>query len=513
MRFPFYRIAAYVLGVVGLALLPPFASSIWYAEGVRTVCAFAVPASACLALAALCRLKHNADSIPIKTSWAFCIVGGVWIAVCLLGALPLWASGTFGSVTDAVFESISGFTTTGASVSAGVEDLPRSINLWRCETHWLGGMGVIALAVALVPLLGIGGFRLIKAETSGPEKGRITPRIASTAKALWLIYLTLTAAQALLLRLAGIGWFDSVCHAFSTLGTGGFSTRNASLGAFGNPAAEWICILFMLLASVNFALHYRLMTGKVGEVFKDTELRTFIGIVVFFVLAVTMVERTDLGGFSTSLRHSAFQVASIVSTTGFMTADYACWRPAAQMFLFLLFFIGGCSGSTAGGIKVIRWAVLGKQLRNELRRITHPREVTTIRISGYSGREEIVPLVAAFVSLYALLVFATSVAGAFAGLGLVEAVSCALSMVGNIGPAFGSFGPTANYGAIPDALKWWYSFAMIAGRLEIFTMLILFGRIIALFASTGHSLMGARLAFAADLKEFILATPAQEHRK
>ena len=204
--------------------------------------------------------------------------------------------------------------------------------------------------------------------------------------------------------------------------------------------------------------------------------------------AVAMVEKADMEGFSTSLRHSAFQVASIVSTTGFMTSDYACWQPAAQMFLFLLFFVGGCSGSTAGGIKVIRWAVLGKQLRNELRRITHPREVTTIRINGYSGRDEIVPLVAAFVTLYALLVFATAVAGAFAGLGLVEAVSCALSMVGNIGPAFGSFGPTANYGAIPCALKWWYSFAMIAGRLEIFTMLILFGRIVALLARPSKAL-------------------------
>ena len=210
MRFPLYRIVAHVLGIVGLALLPPVASSLWYAESASTVCAFAVPAGACLTLAALCLLRRNVDAIPIKTSWAFCIVGGVWIGVCLLGAIPLWASGAFGGVTDAVFESISGFTTTGASVAANVEGLPRSVNLWRCETHWLGGMGVIALAVALVPLLGIGGFRLIKAETSGPEKGRITPRIASTAKSLWMIYLSFTVVQTLLLRFTGIGWFDSV---------------------------------------------------------------------------------------------------------------------------------------------------------------------------------------------------------------------------------------------------------------------------------------------------------------
>lgn len=480
MRFPLFRIVAHVLGIVGLALLPPVLSSLRYSEGLRTVGSFAATSLACVLLAALCRLKRNTDSIPIKTSWSFFIVGGVWIGVCLVGAIPLWASGAFPSLTDAVFESISGFTTTGASVCPAVEDLPHSVNLWRCETHWLGGMGVIALAVALVPLLGIGGFRLIKAETSGPEKGRITPRIASTAKALWLIYITLTVSQAVLLRVAGLGWFDSVCHAFSTLGTGGFSTMNASVGAFGNPAVEWICTVFMLLASVNFALYYRLFSGKAGEVLKDTELRTFVALVVLAALSVTLAASADLGGFSSALRTSAFQVASIVSTTGFMTSDYSVWRPAAQMFLFLLFMVGGCSGSTAGGVKVIRWAVLGKQLRNEFRRITHPREVTTIRINGCSGRDEIVPVVAAFVTLYAFLVLATSVAGAFAGLGLLEAISCALSMVGNIGPAFGAFGPTANYGAIPSALKWWYSFAMIAGRLEIFTMLILAGRLLSL---------------------------------
>lgn len=482
MRFPFFRIIAYVLGIVGLALLPPAAFSLWHAEGARASGAFAVPAVACLALAALCRRQRVADPAPLKTAWAFCVVAGVWGGVCLLGAVPLWCSGKFGSFANAAFESISGFTTTGASVLPHVEDLPRSVNLWRCETHWLGGMGVIALAVALVPLLGVGGFRLIKAETSGPEKGRVTPRIASTAKTLWLIYVVLTAAQAGLLRLAGLDWFDAVCHAFSTLGTGGFSTRDASVGAFANPAAEWVCVVFMLLASVNFALYYRLFTGKAGEALRDTELRAFAGIVVFFVAAVAWVETADLGGFSPALRQAAFQVASIISTTGFMTADYAEWRPAAQMLLFILFLVGGCSGSTAGGIKVIRWAVLGKQLRNELRRVTHPREVTTLWINGCPGRDGIVPLVAAFVALYALLVLATAVAGALAGLGLVEALSCALSMVGNVGPAFGAFGPTANYGALPDALKWWYAFAMIAGRLEIFTLLILFGRLVALLA-------------------------------
>ena len=481
MSLPMVRVLSYVLAMTGFALLPPLGVALAYGER-ACVLPFAGPMAASWFAALLCWLARRRGSHGIEARNAFLVVGGAWVSIGLFGAVPLWMTGAFPSVADAVFESISGFTTTGASVVPDVESLPRCVNLWRCETHWLGGMGVIALAVALVPLLGIGGFRLIKAETSGPEKGRITPRIASTAKALWAIYVALTVLQAALLRLSGIGWFDSVCHAFSTMGTGGFSTRNASVGAFGNPAAEWICTVFMILASVNFALYYRLFTGRAVEVVKDTEFKTFVFIVAFFGLAVALAERPDFSAFSASLRHSAFQVASIVSTTGFMTADYASWRPAAQMLLFMLFFIGGCSGSTAGGIKVIRWAVLGKQLRNELRRITHPLEVTTIRINGCSGRDDIVPLVAAFVSMYAVLVFATALAGALAGLGLVESVSCALSMVGNIGPAFGAFGPTANYGAIPDALKWWYSFAMIAGRLEIFTMLILVGRIASLVA-------------------------------
>lgn len=476
MTFPIIRVLAFVLGVAGVALLPPLAASVWYGEGWRCIAAWLCPATAALALAgALWRWRLVDGSGQLEARSAFTVVGGVWVAICIFGALPLVLSGAFASFTDAVFESVSGFTTTGASVAADVEVLPRSVNLWRCQTHWLGGMGVIALAVALVPLLGVGGFRLINAETTGPDKGRVTPRIADTAKALWTIYAFMTAAQALMLRLAGLGWFDAVCHAFSTLGTGGFSTRNASVAAFANPAADWICTVFMLLASVNFALYYRLFTRRFDEVLKDSELRAFCAIVAVAIAGVTFVETADYGSFGESLRFSSFQVASLISTTGFMTADYAAWRSAAQILLFALFFIGGCSGSTAGGVKVIRWTVLAKQLRNEFRRVLHPREVVTLRINGVPGRDGFVPAVAAFVFLYLLLVLAASFAGTLAGLGLVEAVSAALSMVGNIGPAFGSLGPTRNLAGLPDALKWFYSFAMLAGRLEIYTILILFG--------------------------------------
>lgn len=476
------RIIAFILGMVGLALVPPFATALACGES-AAAWAFAIPLAASLPLVAAVRLRRRRD--PERTldpASAFLAVGCAWLAIGLFGAVPLCLSGAFPGVTDAVFESVSGFTTTGASVLPDVESLPRSINLWRCETHWLGGMGVITLAVALVPLLGVGGFRLVKAETTGPEKGKVTARIMDTAKALWLIYFGFTVLETVLLMFAGLGFFDAVCHAFSTLGTGGFSTRNASIGAFGNAAVEWICTIFMLVASVNFALYFRLFTGRVRDLFVDSELRAFLALVLAMVLAVTVLEIPDYGSFFRSLRYSAFQVASVVSTTGFMSADYAAWRPAAQIGLAVLFMIGGCSGSTAGGVKVVRWTILAKQLRNDFRRILRPHEIVTIRLNGMSGREDFVPLVASFVLVYALLVVLTAFAGALAGLGLTEAFSAALSMVGNVGPAFGALGPTANYGSLPAALKWFYSFAMIAGRLEVYTILVLLFRFVTLFA-------------------------------
>ncbi len=475
MTFSLLKIFSYVLALAGLALALPLGVALHYGES-RAAWAFAGPAAgSVLAAAAMAFAGRRRAAPPLDVRAAFTAVGGAWVALGLFGALPFWLSGTMPHATDAVFESVSGFTTTGASILADVESVPRSVNVWRCEMHWLGGMGVIALVVALVPLLGIGGFRLIQAETTGPEKGKLTARVTNTAKALWFIYFGFTAMQTVLLHVSGLGWFDALCHAFSTLGTGGFSTRNASVGAFGNAAAEWVCTVFMLVAAVNFALYYRLITGRVAEVWRDTELRVFLVIVASAVAAVTAAVAADYASFSDALRHAAFQVASIVSTTGFMTADYVAWGPAAQIVLLTLFWVGGCSGSTAGGVKVIRWTVLFKQLANEFRRQLHPRGVFTVRINGQPGRETLVPFVASFVFAYLLLAAATAVAGAFAGLGPLEAVTASLSMVGNIGPAFGEFGPTANCAALPAPLKWWYCFAMLAGRLEIYTMFILVG--------------------------------------
>ena len=476
MAFSFLRILIYVLGLVGTSLLLPLGVALWKGES-AVVPAFLVPMLTGWGVAFAFWLLARRRPRVFDVQHAFGTVGGIWIAICLFGALPLYFSGCFPTFTDAVFESVSGFTTTGASVLSNVEGLPVSVNLWRCETHWLGGLGVIALAVALIPLLGIGGFRLIKAETTGPDKAKLTSLIANTAKTLWFIYMALTAVQALLLWNVGMGAVDALAHAFSTMGTGGFSTRNASVGGFGLPAAEWICTVFMLLAAVNFTLYYRVLTGRFGEVARDSELRTFAGIVLGAIAFATVVQCRSWNGVGTTLRAAAFQVASVVSTTGFMTDDYTAWRPAAQAAIFLLFFVGGCSGSTAGGVKVVRWTILGKQLRNEIHRIVHPHEVFTLSLNGCPGRGAFVPVVASFVFVYMLLVLVTTFAGALAGLDVFTAFTAALSMVGNVGPAFGQLGPTANYGALAAPLKWLYTFAMLAGRLEIYTLLILVGRV------------------------------------
>ena len=476
MLLSILRILTYILGIAGTSLVLPLAVAIADSDR-QMVPVFLVPLLAGWAAAALFWFAARRRPKVFDVTSAFGVVGLTWIAICLFGAVPLHFSGAFASFTDAVFESVSGFTTTGASVLKDVETLPRSVNLWRCETHWLGGMGVIALAVALIPLLGIGGFRLIKAETTGPDKEKLTSFIANTAKSLWLIYVALTVVQTALLHIAGMGWLDSLAHAFSTMGTGGFSTRNASIGAFGLPAAEWICTLFMLLASVNFALYYRLFTGRLREVAGDSELRAFALVVTVAIVAATLFEADADAALSKTVRAVAFQISSIISTTGFMTADYTQWRPPAQVVIFVLFFLGGCSGSTAGGIKIIRWTLLAKEIGNEMRRIIHPHQVFTLRLNGRPGHESFIPVVASFISIYFILVLATTLAGAIAGLDLFTALTAAASMTGNVGPAFGQLGPTANYGLLPTSLKWWYCFAMLAGRLEIYTLLIMFGRV------------------------------------
>lgn len=434
--------------------------------------AFLIPMAVSIVFFLVINIFFRKIKYQMSVRQTFLIVALSWIAASVMASIPMYFCGAFGSYANSFFESVSGFTTTGATILSDVDSVPRSINMLRCLTHWLGGMGIVTLTVALLPLLGVGGFQLIKAETTGPEKGKVTARITTTAKILWLIYSAFTIIETVLLKIAGMNFADALAHSFATLGTGGFSVKSASIGAYNSVAIDIIITVFMFLAGINFSLYYYMIQRNFREVKNNSELKVYIGIVVFFVLMVTISLLKTYGTFGKSLRYASFQVMSLLSTTGFATADYVIWPTTTQFWLFILFFIGGCSGSTAGGVKVIRWIILSKQLNNETKQMIHPHGVFSVRLNNKVGRKDIVFNVSAFIVLYLILVAVTTFVGCIGKLDLYTAFTGALSMVGNVGPAFGALGPSANYGFLPSFVKYWYCFAMLAGRLELYTMLI-----------------------------------------
>ncbi len=473
MTFTVIRIASVVIGIIGATYSIPIAVALFCGE-TEVIQSFLVPMLASVVIAFVCVFLGRGKKTRLSTRGAFSVVAVSWLSACFFGSIPLYASGAIPNFTNAVFESVSGFTTTGGTILSDAECLPRSINLWRCQMHWLGGMGIVALTVALLPLLGVGGFQMIKAETTGPEKGKLTPKITNTAKLLWFMYFGFTVVQTVLLMIAGMDFVDALSHSFSTLGTGGFSSKNASIGAYQSASIDIICTVFMFFAGVNFSLYYYILTGKVQDALRDSELRVYVGIVVLESLAIAFFESSTYGGFFSSLRYSSFQVLSVMSTTGYATADYTLWSPASQMLIFFLFFSGGCSGSTAGGVKVIRWTILAKQFHNEVQRMIHPHGVFTVRLNQKAGRKDVVFNVAAFIFIYIMMVLITTFITTLFGIDLFTSFTGALSMMGNVGPAFNKLGPSCNYGFLPDAVKWLYSFVMLAGRLEIYTMIIYF---------------------------------------
>jgi trk system potassium uptake protein TrkH len=341
-------------------------------------------------------------------------------------------------------------------------------------SHWAGGMGIILLTVALMPLLGVGGFQLVKAEAPGPEKDKITPRITNTAKVLWLFYCAFTAALAVLYKLGGMEWFDAVCHSFAIMATGGVSTKNAGFAFYNSVFIDWVTVIFMLLAALNFNMYYRLVKKKFSDLAHNTESRVYILIFIVAALVISVSLIPQYGSFTDALRFGSFQAASILTTTGNARADYTVWPSLAQAVLLCLMFIGGCSGSTAGGIKVIRHTVLFKQAWNELRRIIYPQGVFSIRLNQKVGRKDVVYGVAGFVFIYFLIVAVTALVTAASGFDIYSSFSAALSITGNIGIGFGAAGPFKNFSAFPSYLKLLYSLVMIAGRLELWTVLVLF---------------------------------------
>lgn len=397
-----------------------------------------------------------------------------WIILGLTGAVPFLLSGAIPSIPSAIFETISGYTTTGASILNDIESLPAGLMLWRSMTQWIGGMGIIVLTIALLPLFGVGGVELFMAEAPGPSSGKIHPKITDTAKRLWIIYVLLTACEAVLLKLAGMSWLDAVNHSFTTMSTGGFSTKNASIAAFNSPQIEYIITAFMLVGGINFSMLYFIVKGVFHKIISNEEFKTYLGIVLVFTLAITatLIGTTERG-WEESFRHAVFQVVTIVTTTGFSTANYAVWAPFAYMLIILLMFTGGSAGSTSGGLKILRHLIILKNGYIEFKRLLHPRGIIPVRINGKSVEQKTVYNVLAFFFIYLFIFISGALVLTAFGHDIVTSAGASIACLGNIGPGIGGVDPTHNFSFFSDGAKLFLSFLMLLGRLELFTVLII----------------------------------------
>ncbi|HOW52395.1 MAG TPA: potassium transporter TrkG [bacterium] len=482
MNFPaITTILAALLGIVASFLLLPITVALWYGE-YRESLLFAGVMLGTMALCAAAYFLYARRSIDalrrrdLTARDGFLAVTLSWSLAALVGALPFWLGGVIPSFTDAYFETMSGFTTTGASILTDVESFPRSMLFWRSFTHWLGGMGIVMLTVAIIPLLGIGGMQLLEAEAPGPTVDRLTPRIKETAKILWFLYLGFTVIETLLLMAGGMDLFDSLCHTFATLGTGGFSTKNASIGFYHSAYIDMVVTIFMLIGAMNFVLFYLLLRGRAREVAANSEFKAYVAIVLFstLLIAAELTLRGVHPSMGESARFAVFQVASIISTTGFASEDFARWPHFSQIVLFFLMFVGGCAGSTGGGIKVIRLVSFYKLAFNEIRYLLHPRGVFTLTVDGRPVKKDAVYLMTGFFFIYIFFVLLTTLVVSTANVDLVTALTTSLATIGNIGPGLSLVGPMSNYAHYPDFIKWWLSFAMMVGRLEVYTVFVLF---------------------------------------
>lgn len=463
------KVVGRVLLIEAVALALPLLVALLYREDpVPFLLAIAIVAAVGLALSAL------PASDRFFTREGFGAVGLIWIVTGLVGALPFLFSGCFPSLVDCIFESCSGFTTTGATILTDIEALPYGILFWRAFTHWLGGMGVLVLATAVVPSMGIRSQYLTQAETPGPVFSKLVPKQSQTSKILYSIYCVLTLLEVVCLKLAGMPLYDAFIHAFSSAGTGGFSNRNASVGAYGSVAIDLIITVFILLFSLNFAVYFLILTGKCREALAGGELRFFLGVVAAATALITWNIRPLYASLWESLRYAVFQVASIISTTGFATADFVLWPQFSQMILILLMFCGACAGSTGGGMKCSRVLILAKAVRREIHRIIHPRSVEVIKLDGRAVEERTLHSVLVFVGCYLLTVLAAALVISLDGVSFAVSFSSALTCVSNVGPGLEAVGPSGNFAAFSALSKLVMSLCMIIGRLEFFPILILF---------------------------------------
>ena len=424
----------------------------------------------------------------LKKKEGYLVVTLGWLMLTFTGALPYIFTQTIPNISDAVFETISGYSTTGASILEDIESMPKGILFWRSATHWIGGMGIIVLTVAVLPLLGIGGMQLFVAEAPGPSTDKMHPRITQTAKRLWVIYFFLTVTEFFLLKIAGMTWFDAINHAMATVSTGGFSTKNASIAHWNHmPWVQYIIIFFMFVAGVNFVLTYFSFKGKFKKVIKNEELKYyFLGVLgLTFLMAFLILNYQDptlqttiahpkiWGSVESAIRHAAFQVLAILTTTGFVSADFTMWNSLATILIFSLFFVGGSAGSTSGGVKIVRHIIMIKNSLLEFKKLLHPNAIIPLRYTGDSIHRSVVFNILSFFVLYMAIFILSAIILSLLGLDFSSAMGAAASSLGNIGPALGRLSPVDNYAHLSEASKWFCSFLMLIGRLELFTVLIL----------------------------------------
>ena len=478
-RQSFY-IVGVLLIILGFSMLFSVGCSLIYGDGdlIPLLQSIAVTITSGLILVIFFKSKDKKD---LSNHDGFAVVTLGWIAIVIFSAFPFYFSGTL-DYTNSFFEAMSGLTTTGATVlghsdTLMIEELPHGILFWRSFTQFIGGMGIIVFSIAILPMLGMGGVQLFRAEVAGPVADKITPRVKQTAKLLWGIYVGFVLILCLILKIEGMSWFDAICHSFTTIATGGFSTKNISIAAYGG-LIQWTIIIFMFLAATNFSLHYYFIAKGKFEYYKDHEFRVYFGLciifsILFFINIVgTNKYQTDLLSF----RHSVFAAVSILTTTGFSTENFNEWPEMSKMLLFFLLFIGGSAGSTTGGMKIIRSILVVKYLLYEVRKLLHPKGVFNITIGENTIDDNVVRATLGFYLFYILIFVFTAMVLSMTGLDVTTALTASASAIGNIGPGLGSIGPTDNWGHLTDLAKWLTSFCMLLGRLEIFTVVVLFSR-------------------------------------
>jgi trk system potassium uptake protein len=419
--------------------------------------------------------SRRSDNKDLGKREGYIIVTLGWISMSVFGALPFIIHGAIPNYTNAFFETISGFTTTGATILTDIEALPHGLIYWRSLTQWLGGMGIIVLSLAILPILGIGGMQLFVAEVPGPTKDKIHPRIQETAKRLWGIYVILTVTEIVLLQVAGMNVFDSVNHGLTTMATGGFSPKNQSIGYYTSPFIQYILIVFMFFAGTNFTIHYYALHGNFSFLKTNNEFRFYAFFIIGCTIIITLLHLQYVDfNFEESFRQSLFHVVSLTTTTGYVISDYENWAPFSRIIFFILLFIGGCAGSTAGSIKIIRHLLLFRNSFLELKRLMHPNAVIPVRINERAISPTIILNIQAFFILYMLIFVLGAVVISLMGVDFITALGAAATCLGNVGPGIGAVGPAANFAHLPEIGKWFLCALMLLGRLELFTVLLIF---------------------------------------